>query len=348
MIISAKILTVLTASLMLAGCQSSGKTLQVAESFASAKIVETDPIAKRTKPKTAKLASHKLDPFAGTGSPYFEGKGELPRGGGRAHVGKPFQVAGRWYRPKADPSYNKVGMASWYGEAFHARKTANGEYFNMQDMTAAHPTLPLPSYAKVTNTENGQEIIVRINDRGPFVGTRLIDLSKRSAEALDFKHKGKAKVRVQWIGPAPLDDQGSHLTAMNRRLKQGASIAALRNAEPTARQVAAFKPTKVKSRIAKAKPTQIVEQDVPSDVILVQVAVYKSRDKAEAALKQASAFGNTKIVKGRLNGQLAYRVQMGPYRSIGSAKADLKELQLNGYATARLIGDIPTQQLAAR
>jgi rare lipoprotein A len=178
--------------------------------------------------KMALLAPAKLDPFAGTGSPYWRGPGPIPRGGGRYHVGKPYQVAGVWFKPKADPDYDRTGQASWYGEAFHARKTSNGEYFNMNDLTAAHATLPIPSYAKVTNLENGRQVIVRINDRGPFVGTRIIDLSKRSAAALDYQHKGKTEVRVQWIGPAPLDDQGHHLANMNRKLRKGASVAQLR------------------------------------------------------------------------------------------------------------------------
>jgi rare lipoprotein A len=173
-------------------------------------------------------APAKLDPFAGKGSPHWSGPGPIPKGGGRYHVGKPYQVAGVKFVPKPDPNYDRVGQASWYGEAFHARMTSNGEYFNMQDMTAAHATLPIPSYAKVTNTENGKQIVVRINDRGPFVGTRIIDLSKKSASMLDFQHKGKAQVRVQWIGPAPLDDNGQHLAGMNNNLRKGASVVQLR------------------------------------------------------------------------------------------------------------------------
>jgi rare lipoprotein A len=163
----------------------------------------------------------KQDPFAGKGSPHYPGKGPVPWGGGRYHVGKPYQVAGRWFEPKEQPNYDKKGVASWYGEAFNRRKTSNGEWFEMTRLTAAHPTLPLPSYAKVTNLENGREVVVRLNDRGPFVGTRIIDLSKRTAEVLDFKHKGKAQVRVQYIGPAPVNDNGSHLMAMNKELDRG-------------------------------------------------------------------------------------------------------------------------------
>ena len=153
--------------------------------------------------------SRSSDPFAGKGSPYYAKKGPLPKGGGRYVVGEPYQVAGRWFHPKEQPGYDKTGVASWYGPQFHRRMTSNGEWFDMEDLTAAHATLPLPSYVKVTNLENGREIVVRVNDRGPFVGTRIIDMSKRAAEKLDFKRKGMAKVRVQYIGPAPLNDKGS-------------------------------------------------------------------------------------------------------------------------------------------
>ena len=143
------------------------------------------------------------DPFAGIGSPIYKGNGPVPMGGGRYQVGEPYQVAGRWFTPKEQPNYDKTGPASWYGEAFNRRMTSNGEWFDMTRLTAAHPTLPLPSYAKVTNVNNGNTVIVRINDRGPFVGPRIIDLSKQSASALGFKRQGTATVRVQYIGPAP-------------------------------------------------------------------------------------------------------------------------------------------------
>lgn len=134
----------------------------------------------------------------------------MTRGGGRYQVGKPYQIKGRWYRPKEDPNYVAEGKASWYGEAFHGRLTANGEVYDMAHLTAAHPTMPLPSYARVTNLENGNSVIVRVNDRGPFVRDRVIDLSKRAAELLEYRHMGVADVRVEYISPAPLhgnDDQ---------------------------------------------------------------------------------------------------------------------------------------------
>ena len=129
----------------------------------------------------------------------------LPRGGGRDQVGKPYKVRGKWYKPKEDPNYKKTGRASWYGDAFHGRLTANGEIYDMHHLTAAHPTMPLPSYAKVTNLANGSSLIVRVNDRGPYSNGRIIDLSKQAADMLDYTHHGTADVKVEYVGRAPLD-----------------------------------------------------------------------------------------------------------------------------------------------
>jgi len=112
-------------------------------------------------------------------------------------VGKPYKIRGQWYYPKEDYDYKEVGMASWYGEDFHAKYTANGEVYNMNTLTAAHRTLPLPSIVKVTNLENGRSLVLRVNDRGPFAKNRIIDISKRGAQLLGFQNKGITKVRVE-------------------------------------------------------------------------------------------------------------------------------------------------------
>lgn len=129
----------------------------------------------------------------------------LPRGGGRDMVGKPYKIRGRWYNPMTDPNYEATGTASWYGDAFHGRLTANGEIYDMNNLTAAHPTMPLPSYARVTNLKNGKSTIVRVNDRGPYANDRLVDLSKRAAQMLDYTQSGTAQVRLEYIGRAPVD-----------------------------------------------------------------------------------------------------------------------------------------------
>ncbi|MCD2171418.1 septal ring lytic transglycosylase RlpA family protein [Rhizobium sp. C4] len=140
-------------------------------------------------------------------SPRVVFHGPVPKGGGRDMVGKPYVVKGQVYYPKEDRSYDRVGFASWYGSAFHGRYTANGEIYDTSALTAAHPTFPLPSYARVTNTTNGASIIVRVNDRGPYERGRIIDLSSKTAEMLDMKGHGTAKVRVQYVGRARMDGQ---------------------------------------------------------------------------------------------------------------------------------------------
>jgi len=134
----------------------------------------------------------------------------VPKGGGRYHVGKPYQVAGVWYRPREEQGYDRVGRASWYGELFHGRRTANGEIYDMDRLSAAHPTLPLPIYVQVTNLANNRSIVVRVNDRGPFANDRIIDLSRRSADALGFRRNGTATVRVQYLRRAPLNGDDSY------------------------------------------------------------------------------------------------------------------------------------------
>ena len=129
----------------------------------------------------------------------------VPRGGGQYLVGHPYTVAGHRYYPAEDPSYSAVGMASWYGAAFHGRRTANGEVYDMASLSAAHPTMPLPSYARVTNLGNGYSVIVRVNDRGPYHGGRVMDVSSRVAEVLDMKAMGTARVKVEYVGPAPME-----------------------------------------------------------------------------------------------------------------------------------------------
>jgi rare lipoprotein A len=138
-------------------------------------------------------------------SPRLVAGGPVPKGGGRYMVGKPYVVKGKTFVPKENPRYDAVGVASWYGDAFHGRMTANGELYDKEHLSAAHPTLPLPSYARVTNLTNGSSVVVRINDRGPFHQGRLIDLSNKTADMLDMAHSGTGKVRVQYIGPARMD-----------------------------------------------------------------------------------------------------------------------------------------------
>jgi rare lipoprotein A len=165
------------ACLVLANCASSGK-------FASG-----------VDPKYGVSSSPRVVAF---GDP-------VPKGGGTYRVGKPYTVAGQVYVPEEDTHYRAEGLASWYGDDFHGRLTANGEVFDMASLTAAHPTLPMPCYARVTNLSNGKSLVVRVNDRGPYHGNRVMDVSSRAAELLEFKGYGIARVRVEYVGRAPLE-----------------------------------------------------------------------------------------------------------------------------------------------
>ena len=176
-ILLARSAAAVAACLVLANCASSGK-------FAS-----------RVDPRYGVSSSPRVVAF---GEP-------VPKGGGTYRVGKPYTVAGRVYVPEEDASYREEGLASWYGDDFHGRQTANGEVFDMASLTAAHPTLPIPSYARVTNLSNGKSLIVRVNDRGPYHGNRLIDVSNKAAELLEFKGNGVARVRVEYVARAPLE-----------------------------------------------------------------------------------------------------------------------------------------------
>ncbi|RIA56457.1 septal ring lytic transglycosylase RlpA family protein [Dichotomicrobium thermohalophilum] len=133
----------------------------------------------------------------------------VPKGGGVRKIGDPYVAAGETVVPREDADYDQAGIASWYGEMFHGRQTANGEIYDMNALTAAHPTLPLPSYVKVTHLGNGRSLVLRVNDRGPFKRNRVIDLSRRAATLLGIRKPGTGPVRVKYLRPAPLDGDDS-------------------------------------------------------------------------------------------------------------------------------------------
>ena len=149
-------------------------------------------------------------------------------------LGQPYQIKGRWYYPEYDPRYDRVGTASWYGEPFHGRATANGELFDRESVSAAHPTLPLPSLVRVINLANHRELVVRVNDRGPFVDDRLIDLSQEAARQLGFERQGLARVRVQFVRLADAEGEPPQPTARSAPAPMPA-----RPAEPAPQLVAA-------------------------------------------------------------------------------------------------------------
>lgn len=194
--------------------------------------------------------SSRVDPKYGvSASPRVVQPGQpVPKGGGTYLVGKPYVVAGRTYYPAENKHYRRVGTASWYGEDFHGRLTANGEIYDMGAISAAHPTLPLPSYARVTNLRNGRSLIVRVNDRGPFHDGREIDLSRRAAELLKFAGRGTTPVKVEYVGPASLD--GSDDRKLMATLREGGPA-------PVSRSLLASGPgPDALRRVARAEPRQ--------------------------------------------------------------------------------------------
>lgn len=181
------------------------------------------------QPPVQRLASgHSKEYFPssiyGAASPRVVADGEpVPRGGGMYMVGKPYTIAGQTYYP-SEKHYAAVGLASWYGDAFHGRRTANGEVYDRDSISAAHPTMPLPSYARVTNLRNNYSMIVRVNDRGPFAGHRIMDVSRKTAETLGFGRIGTTRVKVEYVGAASLDGSDDQKLLATLRSDRPASI----------------------------------------------------------------------------------------------------------------------------
>jgi rare lipoprotein A len=191
----------------------------------------------------------------------------VPKGGGTYRVGKPYNMNGRTYVPNENPSYRAEGTASWYGPDFHGRLTANGEIYDMHAISAAHTTMPLPSYARVTNLDNGRSIIVRVNDRGPYVRNRVIDLSIGTAKAVGFYSHGLARVRVEYVGRAPIDGTDDAML-----------LATLREGSPA--------PAPSKVMIASAKP--FLPKADPSERPFSPGASTRSPEETSASQKSSS------------------------------------------------------------
>jgi rare lipoprotein A len=247
-------------------------------------------------------------------SPRVAASQSVPKGGGVYKVGNPYRIAGRWYVPREVTRYDASGTASWYGTAFHGRRTANGETYDMYALSAGHPTLPLPSYAYVTNLDNDRTVLVRINDRGPYVKNRMIDLSWRSAHELGYSGQGLARVRVQYAGPAPLDGND---TAEQRHL---ASQTWYRGAFD----------------VAQNRPSQW-------STVSTGAIVSNERDAGwsfityREGLRSASA-DRPGVRRDTLGGPERSHVDVGPFASEAEAERMRHELEPSGPATVERIG----------
>lgn len=237
----------------------------------------------------------------GKASPRVTTSKHVRKGGGRSVVGKPYKVAGRWYTPKHDPNYDKTGKASWYGPNFHGRQTANGEIFDQFAISAAHPTLPLPSYVRVTNLANNRSIMVRVNDRGPFVHGREIDLSARAADMLGYRNKGIARVRVKYVGPAPVNGDDTRMllasynspTEMERGQRTQMRVA-MANIEKPQRQIAPVQPKVMASPrgnvVVNAQGFNIVTSPLSKENVLGPLFYNTHTDAKQSELAFNSAF----------------------------------------------------------
>jgi rare lipoprotein A len=263
-------------------------------------------------------------------------------------LGSPYRINGRLYVPAFDPAYDRVGIASWYGDDFHGRPTANGEVFDKDRISAAHPTLPLPSRVRVTNLENGRSIELRVNDRGPFVGDRLIDLSQAAAKELGFEEKGLARVRVQFLA---LDEARGTPPEPTVRLARAEPAGEGPRPEPVrpqpwrpepGRTAAVATPT----RAATPEPSPALRPGVrlaslsaatnpatcPLGPHWVQLGAFTEEARWRAAVRTAALVDTPKTEPVLVNGRAALRVRLGPAADRGEALALAERARQLGFA----------------
>lgn len=274
-------------------------------------------------------------------------------------IGKPYQVNGVWYYPAEDWDYDETGLASWYGTA-SGDTTANGERHDPNQLTAAHKTLPMPSLVRVTNLENGRSVVVRVNDRGPFVAGRVIDLTRRGAQLLGFEGQGVAKVRVQILA-----EETRAIAAAARRntpaalLAESEAPAPAPRAAPRARVEVASAPATASAPAAVARPitppTSVAGSEVdgrflPAPVvaevpvrrggqIYVQAGAFQVRDNAQRLQTRLAALGPAQVSPAVVGGQRFYRVRLGPIAEVAQADALLGRVIQAGHGDAKIVVD---------
>jgi rare lipoprotein A len=274
-------------------------------------------------------------------------------------IGNPYQIGGVWYYPREEPDYDQTGIASWYGSDFHGKLTANGEVFDRTIISAAHPTLPMPVNARVTNLDNGRSIVVRINDRGPFVRGRIIDVSEQAAALLGFKESGLARVRVSFIsradlhglGPAPISEYTPPEVATAvpaapvARIESGSlpPVAGAMVAPP--RTVAALPtpvaqaPIFVQQQIPDGKVTEVPVP--PVTAMYVQAGAYSTPNPAGVVASKLNSLG-AKVFRAMKDGQQIYRVRIGPFQDIEQADEMLLRVQALGHNDVQIVVDAQT------
>jgi len=267
---------------------------------------------------------------------------ELPTGdqGGVQKVGNPYKVAGKWYYPKEDPDYDEVGYASWYGPDFHGKHTANGEMYNMNALTAAHKTLPLPSYVKVTNLSNGRTLVLRVNDRGPFVKNRILDVSRRGAQLLGFDKKGVTLVRVQ-----ACDEHGNvHFSRRHQKPKELDRMPVMQTARAaiTPAPVEAVTEETLSSPVP-ARPAATASAPATDTAVAaatrhyVQVGAYSNRANAALQVARLKKEGfAAELQASTTRGMTFWRVRIGPFVERTLAQRSLERVLSDGFYDARI------------
>lgn len=284
-------------------------------------------------------------------------------------IGNPYQVLGQWYYPKDEADYDQTGIASWYGPGFHGLNTANGEAYDMDMLSAAHKTLPLPSYVEVSNLENGRKLVVRVNDRGPFVSDRIIDLSRRSAEVLGIKEKGTARVRVRRVYPPeavrlalrdgrrPPDTQMAAATTtsapvvprtasvISRAASSVPSLPPKKTSDAATTDGALVTLVDLPASSATGNRTAAMPQGASGQIAasfasprqsFVQVAAVSDPGRASWLAEFLKTFG-APVVQQTASGLI--RVRIGPYVSLEAAQAALAKVRDAGYQDARIVTD---------
>ena len=265
---------------------------------------------------------------------------------GAYKIGKPYKIKGTWYYPAVNYGYVEKGIASWYGPQFHHRKTANGEIFDMNAVSAAHRTLPLPSVVRVTNLRNGRSLKIRVNDRGPFAKSRIIDLSRRAAQLLGYERNGTALVRVEIVA-----DESRRMASLAQR-----KIRSLPSKIPAKVQIASLPgsvgdsgiDTSVKRQFPVS--TQDTKTAIPRNVvkvspvtggkkIYVQAGAFVYRDLAAKMQKLLNPLGPTRIVEAVIGKRRYFRVQVGPASTVSQGDKLLNLVIASGYPKARLVVD---------
>jgi rare lipoprotein A len=261
-------------------------------------------------------------------------QGKRTAAGGIYKVGKPYKIAGEWYYPRENTKYDNIGIASWYGPKFQGRRTANGEIFDMNLLTAAHPTLPMPVMVQVTNLENGRSMKLRVNDRGPFKKNREIDLSRRAAEILGFKDKGTARVRVKYLQRAPLYNQRGQLISGDA----SDSFVFDKPYTPTRDRYVSAAP------IAEVETKSLDGQDLPSKQPVlskpkyyVQLGVFSRKDSADALRQKLGQIGQVEVSELTSGDRQLYRVRVGPVNSRVDANILVDDVLDNGHQDAFIL-----------